>query len=76
MGDESEQAMSEPQASRGSSDSQMRQAVCKDCLREERAQQLGLSAEALPEDFGKEFVYNERAEQVKLNRGRDQVGSL
>jgi HrpA-like RNA helicase len=47
----------------------MRQAVCKDCLREERASQLGLSVEALPEDFDREFVYNERAAQVKINRG-------
>lgn len=62
--------MSQTQAPRGSSDSQMRQAVCKDCLREERAHQLGLSVEALPEDFDKEFGYNERAEQVKLNRGQ------
>jgi HrpA-like RNA helicase len=47
----------------------MMQAVCKDCLREERAAQLGLSVEALAEDFDKEFAYNERAMQVKLKRG-------
>ena len=61
--------MGNPQAPRGNSNSQMMQAVCKDCLREERAAQLGLSVEALAEDFDKEFAYNERAMQVKLNRG-------
>lgn len=61
--------MSESQAPRGNSNSQMMHAVCKDCLREERAAQLGLSAEALAEDFDREFAYNERAMQVKLNRG-------
>jgi HrpA-like RNA helicase len=61
--------MSDSQAPRGDSNSQMMQAVCKDCLREERAAQLGLSVEALAEDFDKDFAYNERAMQVKLNRG-------
>ncbi|MYS22771.1 Helicase conserved C-terminal domain-containing protein [Streptomyces sp. DvalAA-14] len=48
----------------------MRKAVCKDCLREEQARQLGLSADDLPDDFDKEFTYNERAAQAKLNRGQ------
>lgn len=61
--------MTANQAPRGSANSLMRQATCKDCLREERARELGLSADALPDDFDKEFVYNERAAQVQLNRG-------
>ena len=55
---------------RGNSQSVMRQATCKDCLREERAAQLGLAIEALPDDFDKEFVYNERAAELKLERGQ------
>ncbi|MAY97888.1 MAG: hypothetical protein CMH84_15345 [Nocardioides sp.] len=62
--------MSGTPAPRGSSNSQMREAVCKDCLREERAAQLGKSVNELPEDFEKEFVYNERSAQVKLDRGQ------
>jgi hypothetical protein len=48
----------------------MREATCKDCLREERANALGISVEELPEDFTKEFVYNERAAEIKLERGQ------
>ncbi|WP_405528053.1 helicase-related protein [Streptomyces canus] len=48
----------------------MRKAVCKDCLREERAQQLGLVGDEPSDDFDKEFVYNEQAAQAKLNRGQ------
>jgi HrpA-like RNA helicase len=48
----------------------MRQATCKDCLREERARQLGVAIDELPEDFDREFVYNERAAEVKLERGQ------
>jgi len=57
-------------APRGNSHSVMRRATCKDCLREERAQQLGIAIDELPQDFDKEFVYNERAAEVKLERGQ------
>ena len=62
--------MTETSGSRGISRSVMRQATCKDCLREERAQYLGIAVDDLPEDFDKEFVYNERAAEVKLERGQ------
>jgi HrpA-like RNA helicase/predicted RNA-binding protein with RPS1 domain len=48
----------------------MREATCKDCLREERGQQIGVAVGDLPEDFATEFVYNERAAEVKLERGQ------
>jgi hypothetical protein len=62
--------VTETPASRGRSHSLMRQATCKDCLREERAEQLGVAVDDLPEDFETEFVYNERAAEVKLERGQ------
>lgn len=70
MGDHGGQSVSEGPAPRGNSRSLMREATCKDCLREERAQQLGVAVDDLPEDFNKEFVYNERAAEVKLERGQ------
>jgi HrpA-like RNA helicase len=62
--------MSDESPPRGSSNSIMRQAVCKDCLREQRAKELGLREVDLPDDFAKEFIYNERAAQQKLTRGQ------
>lgn len=47
--------MSEQPAPRGSSNSVMREAVCKDCLREQRAQELGRREVDLPDDFAKEL---------------------
>jgi HrpA-like RNA helicase len=61
--------MSDLNSSRGASRSEMRHAVCKDCLREERARALGIDVELLSEDQPTEFVYNERSAQTKLNRG-------
>ncbi len=62
--------MAESGGPRGVSRSVMREAVCKDCLREERARELGTSVEELPADFDREFVYNERAAAAKLDRGQ------
>ena len=62
--------MSDVQPPRGSSRSEMRHAICKDCLREERAAALGKSVADLPDDFDKAFVYSEGAARTKLNRGQ------
>lgn len=60
---------------RGVSALQMRRAVCKDCLREERARQAGIAPAPVPDetdelDLDPEFVYNEKAALEKLERGQ------
>jgi HrpA-like RNA helicase/predicted RNA-binding protein YlqC (UPF0109 family) len=60
---------------RGVSALQMRRAVCKDCLREERARQAGIAPVPVPDeadglDLDPEFVYNEKAALEKLERGQ------
>ena len=60
-------------ASRGVSQTRMRRAVCKDCLREERARLAAGGARPDPagsDDPGMEFVYNEGAAEAKLTRGQ------
>ena len=62
--------MTQAGQTRGTSNSKMREAVCKDCLREERSGQNGAIGADLPEDFDRNFRYNEQAAQVKLERGQ------